>query len=119
MGIALRNLTTVLQGSSMNAGKSKLSKAKPNTQTENQIQSAIREYLHWKGWFVIRHQQGLGCHKGLSDLTAIKDGHVVWIEVKTPRGSQSDCQKEFEAKVIDHGGQYLLARSVDDVMDLR
>ena len=39
-------------------------KDKPKGPTETDIQNAIREYLRWRGWFVIRHQQGLGCHKG-------------------------------------------------------
>lgn len=86
--------------------------------SEKEIQNMIREYLRAFGWFVIRHQQGLGCHKGLSDLTAIKNGRTVYIEVKTPRGSQSDDQIQFQADIELHGGLYILARSVEDVMFL-
>lgn len=88
---------------------------KPKGPTENEIQSAIRDWLRWKGWFVIRHHQGLGCHKGLSDLTAIKDGRTVYIEVKKPRGVQSDDQLQFQAEIEAHGGLYVLAKSVADV----
>jgi Holliday junction resolvase len=84
-------------------------------QTETQIQSAIREWLQWKGWFVIRNQQSLGSLKGLADLTAIKNSRVLWIEVKTPRGKQSDYQIEFEAAIKAHGGEYVLADSVEVV----
>jgi len=87
-------------------------------QTENQIQSAIRECLQWQGWFVIRHQQGLGCHKGLSDLTAVKNGRVVWIEVKTLKGKLSEWQEKFRTEIEAHGGKYLVARKLDDVKDL-
>ena len=34
---------------------------------ETVIQNQIRDLLRMDGWFVIRHQQGMGCHKGLSD----------------------------------------------------
>lgn len=88
---------------------------KPSGPKETDIQNAIREYLRWHGWFVIRHQQTLGSHKGLSDLTAIKNGRTVYIEVKTPRGSQSEDQIQFQFDIESHGGTYVLARSVEDV----
>ena len=84
-------------------------------QTETQIQSAIREYLRWNGWFVIRNQQSMGSLKGLADLTAIKGGRVLWLEIKTPRGTQSIYQQEFEATIKAHGGEYVLADSVEVV----
>lgn len=90
-------------------------KGKPKGPTETDIQNAIRDFLRWRGWFVIRHQQGLGCHKGLSDLTAIKGGRTVYIEVKRPKGTQSDAQLDFQADIEAHGGLYVVARSVDDV----
>lgn len=83
---------------------------------ESDIQATIRDYLRLRGWYVIRHQQGLGCHKGLSDLTAINDGITIYIEVKVPGGTQSDYQLEFERQIREHGGIYVLARSVDDVI---
>ena len=90
-------------------------KSKPKGPTETDIQNAIREYLRWRGWFVIRHQQGLGCHKGLSDLTAIKNGRTVYIEVKAPKGKLSEWQLDFQADIEAHGGLYVVARSVEDV----
>lgn len=83
--------------------------------TENQIQSMIRDRLVWDGWFVIRHQQGLGSLKGLSDLSAIKNGKTVYIEVKTPRGVLSQYQEKFKADIESHGGTYIVARSVSDI----
>ena len=62
-----------------------------------------------------RHQQGLGCHKGLSDLTAIKGGKTVYIEVKRPMGKQSEWQLDFQADIEAHGGLYVVSRSVEDV----
>lgn len=89
-----------------------------NRQPENTIQSDIREFLQWNGWFVIRNHQSLGSHKGLSDLTVIKNGRVVWIEVKTKKGKLSVHQVEFRNAIEAHGGEYILARGIDDVKHL-
>jgi hypothetical protein len=38
------------------------------------------------------------------------------IEVKAPRGKQSDHQKEFQKQLEAAGGRYVLAYSLEDVM---
>ena len=35
------------------------------------ILNQVRDYLQLNGWYVIRIQQGMGCHKGLSDLICL------------------------------------------------
>jgi Holliday junction resolvase len=82
---------------------------------ESDIQATIRDWLRWHGWYVVRHHQTLGSHVGLADLQAIKDGQVLMIEVKTRRGRQSQDQLEFEREWTEHGGTYIVARSVEDV----
>lgn len=96
----------------------KAKSGKPRGPKEAEIQSAIRECLRWNGWFVIRHQQTLGSHRGLSDLTAIKDGVTVYIEVKTMSGVLSADQEAFRDEVEAHGGTYIVARCVEDVQML-
>lgn len=86
--------------------------------TENEIQAQIRMRLQYAGWYVIRHQQGMGSLKGLSDLSAIKDGRTVYIEVKKPGGVQSQYQKNFQEAIESHGGRYILAKSVEDVVEM-
>lgn len=86
--------------------------------TEKEIQNDIRRYLQLRGWYVIRIQQGMGAHKGLSDLIAVKDGRVVFAEIKTPRGRLSEYQREFEQALAAHGGEYAVLRSVEDAMRL-
>jgi hypothetical protein len=39
----------------------------------------------------------------------------VWIEVKAPKGKQSELQKSFQQQVEAEGHRYILARSVEDV----
>jgi hypothetical protein len=82
---------------------------------EGDIQKQIKEFLQWHGWFVFKNHQSLGSYLGIADLYALRAGRSVWIEVKTPTGSQSEDQKQFEADVQAHGGEYYVARSVEDV----
>jgi Holliday junction resolvase len=85
---------------------------------ETAIRRQIQDYLRWTGWFVYYNLAGLGSYPGLSDLVAVRGGRVVHIEVKTPKGVQSDKQKRFQRKLEAAGGEYVLARSVEDVEHL-
>ena len=67
------------------------------------------------GYDVTRHQQGLGSRRGFPDLTALKDGKTLYVEIKTATGKQSPWQVEFQQICEQHGGTYILARSVDDI----
>lgn len=86
--------------------------------TESDIQAAIKEYLQWHGWMVVKIHQSLGSYKGIADLYALKDGVHVWIEVKMPKGRLSEHQEKFRQDVISHGGAYIVARSIEDVEHL-
>jgi hypothetical protein len=44
------------------------------------------------------------------------NGQYVGIEVKAPKGKQSDHQKEFQRNPEVAGGKYLLAYSLEDVL---
>lgn len=84
-------------------------------QPESFILNQVRDILRLDGWDVTRHQQGMGSRRGFPDLTALKDGVTLYIEIKTKTGKQSAYQVEFEKICKAHGGTYILARSVDDV----
>ena len=84
-------------------------------QPESFILNQVRDILRLDGWDVTRHQQGMGSRRGFPDLTALKDGVTLYIEIKTRTGKQSAYQVEFEKICKAHGGTYILARSVDDV----
>lgn len=92
--------------------------AKRHKITESDIQAAIKEYLQWHGWMVVKIHQSLGSYKGIADLYALKDGRHVWIEVKTQKGRLSEHQEKFRNDVIAHGGSYIVARSIEDVEHL-
>ena len=82
---------------------------------ESEIRAAIKEYLQWTGWFIFYQLQGLGAYKGLSDLVAVKNGRVVFVEIKKPSGKQSEYQIQFQADLEASGGEYLVAKGVADV----
>lgn len=84
---------------------------------ETLIQNAIREYLAFNGWFVMRHQQGLGSMPGLVDLTAAKGGVTIYIEVKAPKGKLSPAQEIFKRNIRSAGCKYILARNIEDVIN--
>ena len=66
----------------------------------------------WPAWGATRG------YPGLSDLVAVRGGQVVHIEVKTPKGVQSEKQKRFQRKLEAAGGEYILARGIEDVEHL-
>ena len=80
---------------------------------ETAVRKQILHYLRLKGWFVYYNLAGLGAYPGLSDLVASKNGRIVHIEVKTPKGRQSEYQEIFQADIEAAGGEYLLARSIE------
>lgn len=83
---------------------------------EADILAATRQYLRIRGWYVIRNQQNMGSHKGLSDLQAVKDGRTVYIETKRPGGKLSPDQEKFRAAVEGHGATYVVISSFEEVV---
>ena len=58
------------------------------------------------------------CRPGTPDCYAVlKDGSILWIEAKNEKGKLNENQSQFRAKMIAVGHYWLLARSVDDVME--
>jgi hypothetical protein len=51
---------------------------------------------------------------GVSDLIMIEPSRVIFIEVKTPIGKQSENQIKFQKKVELLGFEYWLVRSLDE-----
>lgn len=95
--------------------------------TERTIQNAIINLLRLNGWFAYS-QDTKGtwdakkrCFRanpsritGVSDILAIKKGRVVWIEVKNLKGSQTPNQKEFERRIKEQDGEYIVLKSIDE-----
>lgn len=106
---------------------------------EADVQRQIVDYLRAKGWVVFEtSQKGHSwATPGLPDVIAVKEhskkclsvdlvrfpdntclyDRTLWIEVKGPRGKMSDAQLAAEDKIRGQGGEYLLANSLDVVMN--
>lgn len=55
--------------------------------------------------------------RGSADISAVLAGKAVKIEVKIGRDQQSDAQKEYQAKIEQAGGLYLIVRSFSDFLN--
>ena len=92
---------------------------------EKQIQNAVEQYLSLKKVFYWKNNSGAlptasgGFIRfgavGSPDICVIKDGQFIGIEIKTPKGKQSDTQKEFQGRLELAGGKYYIVRSLEEV----
>lgn len=60
-----------------------------------------------------------GALAGVADLLFLKPNrfyHGLLIEVKTPKGRQSDSQKQWQQKISKDGYKYIVARSLYEFM---
>ena len=55
----------------------------------------------------------IGVVPGVSDMEYMTNGRVVFIEWKTPTGTQSEAQKKFQTQVEAQGFEYVIFRSVE------
>ena len=53
---------------------------------------------------------------GVPDILLVKEGRFIGIEVKSLTGRISKNQVIFRDLVIEAGGEYFIARSVEDVI---
>ena len=95
---------------------------------EHSIQNAIRLRLSELGYCVFRANVGrfqtkdgrwfdTGLPRGFSDLFAVKDGRIYFLEVKTETGRPSEEQLKFLAVMRDkYGCVAEIVRSVDDAV---
>ena len=109
---------------------------------ETDIQRAILDYLAAEHMLAFRMNTGAMVSEykgkkrfmrfgtpGMADILAfdresVKEGAwrheeimPVWIEVKAEKGKQSELQKSFQQQVEREGHRYILAWSVDDVIE--
>lgn len=98
--------------------------------TEKQIENSILSYLKARGVFcwknettgiwdpkrkVFRKKRSVHRMVGVADILGIYKGRFLAIEVKSAKGRLTKDQKRFGEMVIEQGGIFLVARSIDDV----
>ena len=104
---------------------------------ETIIQRDIKAFLDGLGFYTVHVPNGVvlggnarqraiqmaalkrdGFKVGFPDLIVYhSDGRVGHIEIKTPKGRQSDKQKECEATLKGLGHTYVICKSVEDVQN--
>jgi hypothetical protein len=82
---------------------------------ENLIKRQVKDYLNYRGWYNFPIMQGLGSMPGVCDRIAIKDGQVLFIEIKAANGRLSDKQRRFKQSIQAAGGVYIVARGYEDL----
>lgn len=58
--------------------------------------------------------KALGTRAGFPDLGFLYQSKFYALEVKTPKGTQRQTQKDWEKHITDAGGYYAIVRSVDE-----
>lgn len=97
--------------------------------TEHDLQNKIRLELTKLGWITFRVNVGkvkmwdgryfnTGLPPGFSDLIALKDGKIVFIEVKAEKGKPSKAQLKFIEQMQKKGFSAGIVYSLDDVYGL-
>jgi Holliday junction resolvase len=83
---------------------------------ESKIQSSIRTHLERQGWFVTKLLQT--STNGIPDLMALRQGKVVFIEVKQPGRKPSPLQEYRIGQLRKEGFEVIIATSKKDVEQL-
>jgi len=93
---------------------------------ESLIQKEIIEYLKANNWLVYKnvsqgqriqgHGRVMSTCKGIPDLSIIKDGRLIYIEVKTEKGKLSEHQEKWIANAEKYGVKTIVACSVEEVI---
>ena len=87
--------------------------------SENDVKLQVKQYLSLKGWFHFHLMAGMGAYKGSPDRIAVKDGRVLFLEIKKPVGwKHSDNQKQFMKDIKEHNGEYYVVKSLDDLIKI-
>ena len=61
---------------------------------------------------------GKGVHKGFPDILVIKNGRIIFLEIKSNNGKQSKEQQKIEQKILQQGAEYYIVRSLDFLTDI-
>lgn len=108
---------------------------KPPSISESAVLSACIRWLWYQGCFVWRNNSGAAKHSytrkdgshgesyirygfpGSADIIGVNpNGKFISIECKSPTGKPPTVQqRHFGARIVENGGIYIVARSIDDL----
>ena len=87
--------------------------------TEAEVTKEIRQWLDAMGIWHFKHfSSGRGhgrSKRGLPDIHGIYKGMPLYIEVKGSQGNLTTDQAKVGNEILDAGGIFIVARSVEDV----
>jgi len=83
---------------------------------ESKIQAKCIELAKDAGYMVFRNLEvtPIGC----PDLTLLKDGFYVWVEIKQESGRLSKAQEFTHQKISEHGGEVHTIFSISQFKEL-
>lgn len=84
--------------------------------SEADIKEQVKDYLYIKGWFHFPLTAGLGSYRGLPDRIAVKNGRVLFLEIKKPGGKQRPEQIDFEQNIAYQKGEYYLIDCLESLI---
>ncbi len=67
-----------------------------------------------KNYLELKYKRNIGLKSGVSDLIVLMPNKILFIEVKTENGKQSNSQIDFQRTVEDLGFEYYLVRSLEN-----
>lgn len=82
--------------------------------SEAALQRKVIRELNALGWIVWKWESP--GRRGVPDLIALRDGIVIFIEVKTPEGRLSPGQTKMIRDMLRAGALVYLVRSTDDAI---
>lgn len=83
---------------------------------EKDIEREATTEARKRGW--LSYKFSSPAHRGVPDRVYIKDGRVVFIEFKTPRGRVSRLQERELAAINAAGVEAAVARSVEEALEI-
>lgn len=89
-----------------------------NTVKHNALVKVISDYILWNGGYIVKNWGGPIGARGRPDLEGCMRGLFLGIEVKTGTGELSKDQREHKRRIIEAGGIFIEARSLEDVVDI-
>lgn len=95
--------------------------------TEKETQKACLQLLEMKRIF--HYRQNSGAFKaehgsfirygtpGAPDIVMVISGRYIGVEVKDIKGRQNENQKDFQQRLENAGGEYIIVKSIDDLIN--
>lgn len=105
--------------------------SQPTPQPQSEIQMQAQCFIHhWNEYPAERgllhannnnshnrikgnQNKALGVVAGVADMEYLKGGVLYFLEFKTPEGTQSQAQRQFQKRVESEGAKYVVIRSFE------